>query len=262
MKIKQLSQSIAFAALLGLLLMLSVHVSLQARDNDSPGHSPRTLNATIPATTTLQPIKDNSIFEANTNSGGASPILLAGKTDHAGVRRALFAFDLSSIPDGAVINSVSLELTVLTVKDRTPATFTLHRVSKDWGEAGSSSTKGQGAPAQSGDATWEHALYSTTTWITAGGDFVSTASATSTVGATGVYTWTSGQMISDVYAWRSEPTANFGWLLMADESVDETIKQIASKENSEVSKRPRLIVSYQYEQVAKTVYLPLVQRSE
>ena len=75
-----------------------------------------------------------------------------------------------------------------------------------------------------------------------------------------MYTWTSGQMISDVLDWRQDPSTNFGWILIGDESTTQTIKQIGSRKNSNVAMQPKPIVKYLVEQTTKTVYLPLIQR--
>lgn len=221
------------------------------------------IHATIPATLTLGAIKDNTIFEATDNSGGASEEVLAGQTNHAGARRALFAFDLSQVATDTELLSVTLRLQVEQVKTSTGLPFTLHKVASDWGEAGSSATQGQGAPAQSGDATWSYAFFTATQWSNVGGDFVATASATTTVGGTGSYEWSSPQLLNDVESWLANPTGNFGWMLIGDETSPGSAKHFISREGTPTSERPQLILTYA-QRVTETppipIYLPLVQR--
>ena len=45
------------------------------------------------------------------------------------------------------------------------------------------------------------------------------------VGTVGFYTWGStAQMISDVQGWKNNPSVNYGWLLLGDESASATAK--------------------------------------
>ena len=131
-------------------------------------------------TTTRTPSKDNTLYESNDGSlsNGAGFYLFVGTTAGNSVRRALLRFDLSSIQAGATIDSVRLVLQM----DRSNAgakTIFCHRLLADWGEANSVGTRGEGAgaSAQSGDATWLHGFFPSTSWTSPGGDFLATASA-------------------------------------------------------------------------------------
>jgi hypothetical protein len=183
----------------------------------------------------LTPTKDNSIFsEDNTLSDGAGYFIYVGRTNNSStvqVRRALMRFDVSSVPANAQIISVKLTLTTLKAagNQTTPHNFTLHKVLSNWGE-GTSSGLGSGSPATINDATWQKTFYPTTNWTTNGGDFVSTPSAT-TVGILNEFTvWTSSQMLSDVNAWISNPSSNFGWLIKGQESTLGSAKAFSSRE--------------------------------
>lgn len=194
---------------------------------------------------TLEPSKDNTLYEDGSGSvsNGNGSFLFAGTTGQGRVRRALLAFDVAgAIPAGATIESVSLSLNM----SRTPSgsqTIAVHRVLADWGEGTSNAdaNEGQGATATAGDATWVHRFFNTTTWGRAGGEFVSGASATLSVGGTGSYSWTSAQLVADVQGWLDQPSENFGWLLRGNEIGSSTTKRFGSQENSQ---GPRLTVAY------------------
>lgn len=255
--------SVSIFLALGLFVSLGMKAPAWTVAQASTFNRITSIHATIPATLTFAATKDNTIFEATDNSGGASEEVLAGKTVHEGVRRALFAFDLSQVATNTELISVTLRLQVEQVKSSTGLSFTLHKVTSDWGEAGSSATQGQGAPAQSGDATWSYAFYTTTHWSAAGGDFVATASATTTVGGTGSYEWSSPQLLSDVESWLANPTSSFGWILLGDETSPGSAKHFVSREGAPADERPQLILTYAQtvtETPSVPIYLPLVQR--
>ncbi|MGH6958897.1 MAG: hypothetical protein ACREE7_00285, partial [Dongiaceae bacterium] len=56
--------------------------------------------------------KDNTLYDDPFGglSNGAGPDFFCGVTANAAIRRAVIAFDLSGIPAGATINSVTLRL--------------------------------------------------------------------------------------------------------------------------------------------------------
>jgi len=154
---------------------------------------------------TLHPVKDNTIYQDNgTFSNGAGSWFIAGRNnDGTGyIRRALIQFDLSAIPSNATINAVTLTM----VNDRGKSgtqTVSLYRATAAWGEGTSNSNAdpGKGVAATTNDATWTHRLYPTNLWTTPGGDRVATVTASTGVGNSGTYNWTSAQMISDVQTW-------------------------------------------------------------
>ncbi len=205
------------------------------------------------ATTTLLASKDNSLFEdsAGALSSGAGEFLYAGQTISAGSRRALIAFDASEIPTGSTITEATLRLTVSKAARNTTDTapFALHRLTSDWGEGTSDAGNpgGRGAPATTGDATWLHTLFSSDTWSTPGGDFVSTASATADVGGDGTMAaWSSAGMAADVQAWVSDPSSNFGWIIIGDETINPTGRRFNSRDNfGSLLVRPSLEVVYE-----------------
>jgi hypothetical protein len=173
--------------------------------------------------------------------------MFAGRTDGGNIRRAILAFDLSSIPAGAVVTDVTLRL-VCTKTTAGPALNTLHRLLADWGEANSSGgfSGGAGGIAAPGDATWIFRFYGTpsSAWGSPGGDFAGAVSGSATVGGTGSYTFTGAGMLADVQSWLASPAGNFGWLVRGDESTFHTAKRFGTREYPSASGRPLLTVTY------------------
>ena len=206
---------------------------------------------TLPAlgqTVTLEAVKDNTLHEdaGGLLSNGAGDAIRAGRNSNGGgalIRRATLAFDLSGIPQGATITSASLQLTVKGSGSTNAFTNSLHRLTKDWGE-GTSNGGGGGAASTTNDATWIHTFYPGSFWTNPGGDFEAVASASLSVAGAAVYTWSSAAMIDDVQGWLDSPSTNFGWILVGDESVQQTAKRYASREDAVPADRPQLIVSF------------------
>ena len=123
----------------------------------------------------------------------------------------------------------------------------LHLVLADWqeGTADASGNEGSGADADQGDVTWTQRVFKSLDWETPGGDFTPDASAAVTVAGIGTYTWQSTtQLVADVQGWLDDPAANFGWLILGDESKSGTAKRFDSKENESSENRPILAVEY------------------
>lgn len=198
-------------------------------------------NLTIPAS------HDNTLYEDGngTTSNGAGEHFFVGKNGGGVIRRGLLRFELSAIPPGSTITNVTLSLYMSRTRAGTTA-VTLHRATSSWGEGSSNAggEEGIGDPARPNDATWIHRFFDTVLWGTAGGDFVATASASSNVGGNGTYTWSSAGMVADVQAWVNDGSTNFGWLLKGNEATFPTAKRFESRQNSVVSRRPSLQITY------------------
>lgn len=203
-------------------------------------------------TETFVASKDNTLCQSESGalSNGLGEYLFAGLTNQDAdqrTRRALLAFDFSSaMPSDAQITAVELGLEMsLTIVGAVDTS--LHRVTTDWGEGTSDAPNQEGActAATTGDATWTSAFDGGAAWNTVGGDFDSTASATTSVAGAGDYTWSSAVMVTDVQAWVSDATTNFGWLVMADESSGTSAKRFNSRSNADVSTRPSLTVTFE-----------------
>jgi hypothetical protein len=198
-------------------------------------------------TVILTPVHDNTLFEDadGDTSNGSGPNVFCGRNSQGRIRRALVMFDVSALPPSAVIDSVELELHMAISSDVASRVITLHRVLAPWGEGASVSSGGQGAPAQTGDATWLYSSYPSGFWSEPGGDFAASSSDTTTVPqAEGDYAWRSEAMADDVRGWTSQASPNFGWILVGDESVPNTARRFDSRESTTSSFRPRLSIHY------------------
>ncbi len=195
-------------------------------------------------TVDLAPSKDNTLIETPVgNSNGAGDGIYAGRVGAFGggtMRRGLLAFDLSSIPAGSTVNAVTLRLEMVQSIDPTPRIVTLHRLSADWGEAGSLGG-GAGVPAQPGDATWLFRFFNTLSWATAGGDFAAGPSASQSVAGIGPYEWTGAGLVADVQFWLDNAASDFGWLVKGDETTTTTSRKFSS---SEGFTPPRLTIDF------------------
>jgi len=216
-------------------------------------------------TVTLNPIKDNTLYEPiapdafTDRSDGVGPTMFVGKVKDAdadptagtrvALRRGVLEFDIAgTVPAGSTIDSVQLTLYCDKVAQNASFNVYLHRALSEWGEGTSNtgnSQQGRGEPATTNDATWRHTFYSTQFWTTPGGDYSLTASASRAVGATGSYTWgsTSG-MVGDVQTWLNSASQNHGWVVIGTETQIQTTKRFGTRENATVTNRPKLVVNY------------------
>ncbi len=210
--------------------------------------------AMVEQTVTLTPIRDNTMYEPligvfGLNSNGRGSHIFVGSNKGGFARRALISFDAGEqIPAEAIIVDATLGLHVS--KTIAPEqTIEVHRLLRNWGEGASDGSKvketeGQGAPAQPGDATWIHRVFDTEMWEVPGGAFSDPASASASVADVGNYTWTSKQLTADVQMWVDDPSSNFGWIVIGDESINKTTKRFDSRENATAANRPRLQVTF------------------
>jgi PEP-CTERM motif len=192
-------------------------------------------------------------FRPENNQGGMLdvPAGSLGGQNGAGARnRALFKFDLSAVPQEAVIDSVTLSLYVnVQPPDAVGSDYYVHRVLVGWGEG--NKTGNQGQPASIGEVTWNSRAHEITPWFEPGGapgtDYVATGSASqfiNSVSFTAQWGSTAG-MVADVQHWVDNPAQNFGWMLISDsEGTPYTAKRFATREYTTESLRPSLTVQY------------------
>jgi uncharacterized repeat protein (TIGR01451 family) len=210
-----------------------------------------------PTTVTLSSAADNTLYQVSTAtsqqlSNGSGQHFYAGKTFQGtnALRRGAVRFDLSAVPAGATINSVTLTLNMsMTVSG--PSTVALHRALLNWGEGtsnagtgGTGSGEGDGIAATTGDVTWFYNTFPSSTWTTPGGDFVAASSASTSVGSVGQYQWSGAGLIADVLQWVNNPGSNFGWIVTGNETTGGSAKQFDTKENANPANRPSLTVNY------------------
>lgn len=198
------------------------------------------------------PSQDATLYEEPSGglANGAGDWIFIGQTGNdngINLRRALVQFDLSSIPQDALINSVTLEIEI----DRVPLTTqfgnaTLHRVLSSWSEgpANPFGAEGQGASAQPGDVTWLHREFDTIFWANPGGDFDPMASSTTpfSTGVEIIQFPSSSDSINNVQNWVTNPSTNFGWMILGDETSVGNARRITSRENS--TSQPTLTVDF------------------
>jgi hypothetical protein len=214
-----------------------------------------TLEFTVPpVTAVLAPVADTGLreYDPNTSMGGEKffPVGTTSSSGNYTRNRGLVRFDLAAnLPSNAVIMSATLNLRV--TKDNrgavTAVPHDLHRVLRAWGEG--TNTGFLGSPAMTNDATWNSRLHGIATWVTPGGepdtDFVSEASATTTLGYTNVggYNFTSPQLLGDAQAWLNLPGTNFGWMVISQfEGALGAARRIGSREDP--ANAPRLTLVY------------------
>ena len=181
----------------------------------------------------LNPIQDNAIYEEGDLSNGAGDHLFAGQNNNGFNRRSLLAFNLTNaIPTNAFVTNVTLQLTnSLSAPGSGLRNVALHRLIANWGEgiSDAAGAEGQGAAAAVNDSTWTNAFFSGALWVTPGGDFVGVPSAVTLVNAEGIYNWSSPGMVDDIKFWITNGAANFGWIVIGDESVVQTAKRFNSR---------------------------------
>ena len=199
-------------------------------------------------TANLSPSQDNTIFSESGSLSDGQGYLYAGRTGinspSSELRRALLAFNVAVIPEGAQIQSAQMKLRVAKIgPSGAGKTLTLQRLNETWGEGTSVNLNGgTGAAAATFDATWTQRFFNTSPWSTVGGVFQGTVSS-STLAATGLITFASTpQTIADVQGWISAPVTNAGWIVRSDEATDGTACQFDSLQQGTTT--PLLTVVY------------------
>jgi hypothetical protein len=206
----------------------------------------------------LVPSRDNTLFEqtnASSQTSNALGDIFVGRTNQASlsIRRGLLQFDVAAaVPFGATITGVTLELRETTGANGDQP-VSLHRLLQNWGEGTSLASGGAGAAATPGDATWLYAFYATALvdrapWATPGGVFDPVASATTTIvddfAAPHVFSWSSAAMVADVQQWLDNPSTNYGWAILGNESAQRTTKSFNAGEATSPGLAPVLRVTF------------------
>jgi hypothetical protein len=132
----------------------------------------------VVSTTTLQePSKDTTIYSDDLSGSNAQGSLFSGRLspnspNGIAFRRAFIAFDVSSVPAGAIVQNAQLrlKLTRSSALSPGPTDSFLHRVTAEWFE-GTSAGAGTAVPATANDATWDDRIFGVAPWANPGGDF-------------------------------------------------------------------------------------------
>ena len=188
-------------------------------------------------TTNLNAVADAYILELTPDfNTGTETSTIVGEIGPSGaddIRRGLMRFELTGIPAGSTVNSVSLQVKVV----KTPSfpvnsTFDVRRLLQSWTEL---------------DVTWNSRLPSTA-WGQPGAEGGSdcNATASSTVFVTGIGTYTfpsSTALVADVQGWVNSSANNFGWLMVSEnESTPRTARHFGTREDA--ANQPVLTVRY------------------
>ncbi len=197
----------------------------------------------IEATNDATLIEDASGLLAN----GSGPALFVGRTGQVigGTRRAMVRFDLAeALPATALIERVFLNLHLTPSNDRI-SQVAVHRLLQTWSEGPAFSSGGSGAASNIGDSTWLHTLYDYQFWTIAGGHYVARVSSEALIGESDFYIWQSTpELVADVRLWQHAPHRNFGWILVGDEEVPQSVKRFDSRESPILEFRPTLTIEY------------------
>jgi hypothetical protein len=207
--------------------------------------------ASCPADTlAVIPVADGTLIssvDGTEYAVGAGPNIFCGRVGTQGegtLRRAMMRFNLSSIPPGSVVTSVTLRV-YMAQSSTNAQNCMLHRVTESWGEGASFAFGGGGTTPEPGDATWKYRFWPTTLWATPGGSHVATASATKSINGVGFWTFTStAALVADVQGWVNAPYTNFGWMMKGNEVTLQSAKKFDSRESTEPTRRPLLTVTY------------------
>ncbi len=192
-------------------------------------------------TMTFSANKDATIFSENQSGSNGAGSLFAGRTNQGNLRRALIRFDISGIPSDATVTSAEFSVR----GNRQSGTVNVHRLNADWGE-GSTSGQGNGggqpSNGQNGDATWSSSMLGSSTWNSSGGDFVAQSRGSANVSSGSRATWSSNSIVGDVPDWVDGSTDNFGWILIGNESSNNTSVRMNSRSSG--ANGPMLEVTY------------------
>lgn len=201
-------------------------------------------------TVSLRPVADATLIQpsdGNQYALGAAYNIYCGRVGVNGggtLRRALVRFDLSSIPAGSRILSVSYR-SYMSQTSSGSHNCALHRMLEPWGEGTSFAFGGGGTAPEANDATWVHRFWPGNAWSAPGGVFVPSPSAVRAVAGAGSYTWsTTAALVADVQAWVNGPAQNFGWVMVGNESTLETAKRFESRESGDAARHPTITITY------------------
>lgn len=204
-------------------------------------------------TITLSASQDGTLYESATNaeSNGAGPTMFVGKILQFGqyLRRGLVQFDLTgALPEGAIVEDVQLAMRLSRLApDLAQTSLSLHKTSQSWGEGASNAGAlgGLGTDATPGDVTWLSSSYPNIAWNQPGGDIASLRSASVTVSDLGPVVWSSNtQLVADVQSWIDQPSTNYGWTIVGDETQPGTAVRLDTRENLDPLARPYLQIRY------------------
>jgi hypothetical protein len=179
----------------------------------------------------LVAVQDAWIDQSNVTQNKGTDTNLRVSPANAKLRRALVQFDLSSIPATACLSSATLMLKLTAVQS--PGwTIAAHRLTQSWTEGTGRSNSG---------VTWSR-RDGATSWTTAGGSFVATATAEVFTGTSNGVTlqW---DVTADVAAFVAGTAPNYGWLVKDSNEGTGKESRFASRETN-TANRPQLQITF------------------
>lgn len=220
----------------------SVERIFASNDANQSGRHPRITIDYTPVSSQisiLQPASAAAGIDAFIRSGGdalknygRSPTLTVA--DEATLSRGLVRFDLSSIPAADRIDWATLDLYTQSVAGAETTAIAVHRVTRSWTEG-----TGLGSLTLNG-ASWM-STNGLVTWISPGGDFAASPSASEFVPAA-IDHWQSWEITDLVNAWHDSASANFGAILkIGSESTGAgRVRAFQSSDAGNATLNPRL----------------------
>ena len=203
---------------------------------------------------TLISVEDATISENNPDVAQGDVYAIISGTDGPDQgtlrNRALLKFDLgANIPSNAIVTSATLTLTMVKTPRADSLWFSLHKVLLDWSENA---------------VTWTNRVTPPSPWSAPGGvppmDYSSLITQSNLIFGSTVptgFTFVSNPgMVADVQDWVSNPTNNFGWILICEsEALERTKRFFASSENVNTTNRPSLEVQFTLPAISPTLTL-------
>jgi hypothetical protein len=209
------------------------------------------------ATVSLSATADTCLFEQqkdfNFGKQGDMPVGTVGVSGGYARGRTLLRFDPgSALPSNAVVRSASLRLTVTRVPRvrGVPSTFSLHRLLNAWSEGMMQGDLPGGASANIGEPTWNARAFPNELWgqpgCQAGVDYDAQAMSSQQIQGLGSYLFQFDPTeLPIIESWLRNPETNFGWILLSQgEDQGRSARRFGSRENSDVSARPELLIEY------------------
>jgi len=200
-----------------------------------PLHDPEDDNECVPASntnafyTSFIPSKDNYLEQAETDKNHGKLNYLEIEVNDNDGRNAIMKFDVSNV-NKALLEDVKLQLYV-EVKQSNGVTLEAYKISKDWEEGTRSNWTGK--------SNWDYRT-SSSSWIKAGGDYYPTLYGSKTVTDLGFIQIDLPKAL--IISWIDNPAENHGLLLKASDNSAYGLIRILSKENTQTTKRPQLVL--------------------
>jgi hypothetical protein len=202
-----------------------------------------------PIDTTLYAIS-NSWMDANaptTINGYDTTYFATGQFGGSQTNRGLLLFDITSIPHDAIINSVSLKITVQSNFLGTSHTINIYRLKRKWYSNGVSTT--YRTINRSSYNNYREDLTPDLAWGTAGANNTTTDRDASPIGSIAVTSATAGTKTITldpalVQGWIDGAFVNNGLILIASDEVNTTLMRWQSLINATPGNRPQLVINY------------------